>query len=53
MDGRGAYRVLVGLSEKKGDDLEDIGFNGMIILKRIKKIGWDSVQWLDLSHVTG
>ena len=50
-DGTGAHRVLVGNSEKKGY-LEDIGLNGMIILKRILKIGWNSVQWSDLSHVT-
>jgi hypothetical protein len=35
-DRRGAYRVLVGKLRKR-DHLEDLGFDGRVILKRIFK----------------
>jgi hypothetical protein len=44
---RGAYRVLV--EKRERNHLEDIGVDGRVILKLIKKWG-GGIYWIDLSE---
>jgi hypothetical protein len=32
------------------DDLEDLDIDGMIILKWVLKISWESVHWISLTY---
>jgi uncharacterized protein YjcR len=35
---------------REGDYLEDLGIDGMIILKWNIQIGWDITDWIDLAQ---
>lgn len=38
---------------KEGVNLEDLGVDGSIILKKnIKGIGWEGVEWIDVTYDT-
>jgi hypothetical protein len=46
---RNAYRFFARKPEER-DHLEYLGTDGRIVLKCIKKIGWEDVDWINLAQ---
>jgi hypothetical protein len=36
---------------KERDSLENLGVDGMLILKHLKEKGWNGINWIDLAQV--